>query len=147
DRSAGSHADAGAFAAGLIASIMRRPAGRRPTTSHAPPFPLKVDARMADEVTKPVPATTQSLEVVIVDPHNATVQYVDWIVTGGVGPAAGMVNVVLAALDYTVVADGKPQAIVQSRLRMSVTVAMNLHRFLGGILFAAEPSAQSTKLN
>jgi hypothetical protein len=98
---------------------------------------------MAEE-TKPA---APNLEVVVVDPNNAPVQYVDWIVTGGVGPAAGVVNIVLAALDYTVVADGKPQAIVQSRLRMSVTVAMNLHRFLGGILSAAEPVPQSTKLN
>ena len=98
------------------------------------------------EETKPAAPT---LEVVVVDPHQAPVQYVDWIVTGGIGPAAGVVNVVLAALDYGVMTDGKPQAIVQTRLRMSVNVATNLHRFLGSILFAAEPPspAQSTKLN
>jgi hypothetical protein len=90
-----------------------------------------------------------ALEVVVVDPHNAPVQYVDWIVTGGVGPALGTINVVLAAVDYAVTTDGKPQAIVQTRLRMSLTAAANLHRFLGGILFAATPAppAQATSLN
>ena len=108
---------------------------------------------MNDKPDPPKPAIAGSapgaLEVVVVDPHNAPVQYVDWIVTGGHGPAQGTVNVVLAALDYTVVTDGRPQAIVQTRLRMSVSAAANLHRFLGNILFAAAPTApvQSTSLN
>ena len=91
-------------------------------------------------------AVATASDVVVVDPHHAPVQYVDWIVTGGAGPAAGMVNVVLAALDYTMITDGKPQAIVQTRLRMSVNAAANLHRFLGTILTAAVasvPPAQS----
>ena len=101
---------------------------------------------MAEQETKPA-SPAPVLEVMVVDPHNAPIQYVDWIVTGGVGPAGGVVNVVLAALDHTVVTDGKPQAVVQSKLRMSVTVAMNLHRFLGGILSAAEPTPEPNKLN
>jgi hypothetical protein len=89
------------------------------------------------------------LEVIVVDPHNAPVQYVDWIVTGGVGPALGTINVVLAAVDYAITTEGKPQAIGQTRLRMSLTAAANLHRFPGGILFAATPAppVQATSLN
>lgn len=90
-----------------------------------------------------------TIDVAVVDPHDAPVQYVDWIITGGHGPSQGTVNVVLAAVDYAVLSDGKPQAIIQSRLRMSLAAAANLHRFLGNILFAATPTppSQSTSLN
>src|SRR5262245_48079469 len=52
-------------------------------------------AAMADAAEpKPIPPT---IDVVVVDPHHAPVQYVDWIITGGHGPSQGTVNVVLAA--------------------------------------------------
>ncbi len=97
---------------------------------------------------KPLALPAQ-IDVAIVDPHNAPVQYVDWIVTGGHGPSQGTVNVVLAAVDYGVLTDGKPQAIIQTRLRMSLAAAANLHRFLGNVLFGATPPtpSQSTSLN
>lgn len=101
---------------------------------------------MTDKPDETEPAAPAS-DVIVVDPHDVHVQYVDWIVTGGLGPAAGTLNVVLAALDYTVTSGGRPQAIVQSRLRMSTSVAANLHRFLGGILFAPTPPPQSNTLN
>jgi hypothetical protein len=103
-----------------------------------------------DKPDAPAPTPeTSALQVVVVDPHQVPVQYIDWIVTGGHGPSAGTVNVVLAAVDYAMVADGRPQAIIQTRLRMSLAAAANLHRFLGNILFAATPAtaAQSTSLN
>jgi hypothetical protein len=90
-----------------------------------------------------------AIQVAVVDPNNAPVQYIDWIVTGGHGPSEGTVNVVLAAVDYAILTDGKPQAIIQTRLRMSVAAASNLHRFLGNILFAATQAtaSQSNSLN
>jgi hypothetical protein len=95
-------------------------------------MPNKV-AAMAEKLDKPTP-TVPAFEVVVVDPNNAPVQYFDWIATGGRGPAGGTLNLVLAAIDYAIMTDGKPQAIVQARLRMSVNAAMNLHRFLGELL-------------
>jgi hypothetical protein len=86
-------------------------------------------------------------EVVLVDPHQVPVQYVDWIVTGGPGPAPGTLNVDLAAIDYAYTRDGRPQAILQARLRMSLSTAANLHRFLGELLTAATPQPQSMSLN
>ena len=88
---------------------------------------------MAEKPDRPTP-TAPAFEVVVVDPNHAPVQYVDWIVTGGRGPAGGTINLVLAAIDYAIMVDGKPQAIVQTRLRMSVNAAANLHGFLAALL-------------
>ena len=99
---------------------------------------------MAEPLDKPE-ATVETPQPTIVDPHNVTIQYVDWIVTGGIGN--GVVNVVLAALDYSIMVDGVPRAVIQTRLRLNTTVATSLHRFLGEILTGASPKPQSNKLN
>jgi hypothetical protein len=103
---------------------------------------------VTDKNEQPETAMPAQPQVVVVDPHHAPVQYVDWIVTGGPGPASGTINVVLAAVDYAMTGiDGRPQAIVQSRLRLSLGTAASLHRFLGDPLTAASPKPQSNTLN
>jgi hypothetical protein len=90
---------------------------------------------MAEKLDEPKPAAAEP-QVAVVDPHHIPVQYVDWIVTGGLG-SHGILNLALAALDFTAMVDGKPLAIIQSRLRMSVSTATNLHLFLGDLLASA----------
>jgi hypothetical protein len=105
---------------------------------------------MTEKLDEPKPVVP-SLEVIVVDPNKLPVQYVDWIVTGGLG-GNGVLNLALAAVDFTILVDGKLQAVVQTKLRMSVPTATNLHRFLGELLTAtagrpAPPNPPANTLN
>lgn len=81
------------------------------------------------------------MRVSVIDPHNVPIQYFDWIVSGGSG--AGIVNVALAAIDHGIATNEAPRVILQAKLRMNVTVAANLHRFLGELLAGHSPKPTS----
>jgi hypothetical protein len=89
------------------------------------------------------PVANPKLSPVLVDPHLAPVQFVDWIVTSGTGPSPGTCNIDLAALDYGPSIEGQPRAILQCRLRMSFKTAANIHNALTAILLAAQPAQGS----
>ncbi|MCV2448893.1 hypothetical protein [Paracoccus sp. DMF] len=89
----------------------------------------------------------------VVDPDNTTVQFVDWVVTGG--HFEGVVNIALGTIDHSRKERDEDFAhiVVASRLRMSVPFAARLHHFLGDLLAnaaqpeASPPPAAANKLN
>ena len=79
----------------------------------------------------------------VVDPNNAPVIYVDWVVTGGV--FEHVVNLTLGTADHALKQsnDDLARVIIAARLRCSDEFAFRLHRTLGDILgIARSPDAK-----
>lgn len=76
----------------------------------------------------------------VVDPHHVETAFVDWLVTAGAYD--GVVNLTLGALDhaFAIPPDGLADAVITSRLRMSMVTAERLYNVLGGLL-GKEPQA------
>ena len=82
----------------------------------------------------------------IVDPNNAPVIYVDWVVTGGVFER--VVNLTLGTVDHALKKseDDLAKVIVAARIRCSDQFALRLHRTLGDILgIARSPDAKQAE--
>lgn len=84
---------------------------------------------MADEPDLPV----QKPEVV--DQHGVPILYADWIVTGGTN--AQVLNLTLGAIDYALRTSTEvpPRIVISAQLRMPLTTAENLYKFLGDLLY------------
>ena len=76
--------------------------------------------------------TPKRLEVV--DPHNAPIQFVDWIVTGGM--FQNVLNVTLGTIDHSMKESNEESArvVVATHLRMPREFATIVHTTLGNIL-------------
>src|SRR5947209_4369728 len=78
------------------------------------------------------PAGTKAPEVV--DPFNAPVLFVDWIVTGGI--SENVVNMTLGTVDHSLRRsdDELARVLVATRLRCSREFALRLYHALGSLI-------------